>query len=467
MIDLLAMLPIFVLGWIVMRLLAPLGWVFEIAIGTGLGIGISSAIFFLLTWGGVASRASIISVEAALLVIAGLLLFLRKRPRESQPASAQPAWIWAFRIAALIALALVAADFSQSLAANPDGGYDAAAIWNLRARHLAAGAAAWHNAVSSSAGANHPGYPLLVSGFIARTWTLFGDFRSSTPAALSGIFTLSTVAALAASVWMLAGEALGWLAALVLLATEGFVSQASIQYADIPLSFYLLASVAVLAIAQARQWPPPLVLLAGLLAGMAAWTKNEGLPFLALIFAAALWRGGVRSAKWLAAGIAPMLILTLAFKFRLVQGTESMFPSTLSQALKMMADFSRWSEIIASFARNFWELGFFWAHPLLLMAILAWACGFAPEARSRWWLFLAPIGLLAADFGIYLITMSGLIWHLGTSNNRVIVQVWPALLFGFFVLLRTPNVPMKNADPRQTAPRRKPGVAPAVSGSKR
>ncbi|MBZ5604168.1 MAG: phospholipid carrier-dependent glycosyltransferase, partial [Acidobacteriia bacterium] len=344
--------------------------------------------------------------------------------------------VWALRIAAVVALILASLDVAQSLAANPDGGYDAAAIWNLRARYLAGGPASWHFAVSDKTGTNHPGYPLLLSSFVARTWIVLGDLRSSAPAALSVIFALATVAVLAAAVAALEGEALGWLAALVLLATEGFVSQSSIQYADVPLSFFILSSIALLAIASQREWPPGLVALAGIFAGFAAWTKNEGLAIVALICVVALWR----RAKWFLAGAALPVILTLVFKFTLVAGRESMFPATAAQAFKMIGDVSRWSEIVASFAKNFWEMGFPWAHPLLLLAILAWAFGFAADARARWWLFVAPLGLLAADFGVYLITMSGLTWHLGTSNNRVIVQVWPAFLFGFFLLLKPSKV---------------------------
>ncbi len=436
MIDFLAMIPAFVLGWIFVRLLAPLESRLEVPLGLGLGAGISSAIFFLLTWAGVASRISTIGAEAVFIAAGAALLFRLKRPRQERKTAAPPSWIWILRIAALIAFALVVMDFSRSLSANPDGGYDAAAIWNIRARYLAGGPQSWHYAVSPATGTNHPGYPLLVSAFVARTWTLLGDLRSSTPAALSAIFTLATNSTLVAALWTLAGEVFAWLAALLLLASEGFVSQASVQYADIPLSFFVLSSVAVLAIGAARDWPPSLVALAGVFASMAAWTKNEGLPFLAFVFVAVLWRGGLRSAKCFAAAAAPVLILTLAFKLFVAEGRESMFPATASQAFQMIAASSRWSEIFASFARNFWELGPPWAHPFLLMAILAWAFGFAPQARSRVWMLLAPAGLLAADFAVYLITMSGLTWHLSTSNNRVIIQVWPALIFSFLLMLR-------------------------------
>ncbi len=447
MIDVLAMLPAFALGWIIVRLLAKLPWAVEIPLGIGLGSAISSAAFFLMTWAGVASRLAILSFELASLAAGSAILFRSGLKREAAKKKPQPAWIWALRIAAGVALILAAMDFSQSIAANPDGGYDAAAIWNLRARYLAGGAQSWRFAVSDASGANHPGYPLLVSGFIARTSTLIGDFRSSTPAALSGLFTLATLSLLFGAVATLAGEALGWLALLVLAATEGFMSQAAIQYADIPLSLAILASVALLAIAESRSWPSWMLALAGLFAGAAAWTKNEGLPFAGLLVIIALWRAGLRSAIWTAIGALPFVLVTFALKFFLVQGTESMFPSSVRQIAKMLVDLSRWPEILASFAKNFRDLGPLWAHPFLLLGVLAWALGFNANPQSRWWLFIAPVGLLAADCAIYLITMSGLTWHLATSNNRLIAQVWPTLIFGFLMLLNRFDSPGREARP--------------------
>ena len=439
MIDVLAMLPALVLGWIVVRLVARLPWAVQIPLGIGAGAAISSVVFFLMTWTGVASRIAILSFEAAGIVVGAALLFRVKHPAEASEKKALPSWIWALRIAAAIALILAAMDFVQSIAANPDGGYDAAGIWNLRARYLAGGGPTWRYAVTSAA-ANHPGYPLLVSGFIARAWTVIGDFRSSTPTALAALFAVSAIALLFGSVAMLAGEALGWLALLVLVATEGFMSQAAVQYADVPLSFAILASVVLLAIAESRKWPGSLVALAGFFAGTAAWTKNEGLPFAAFILIVVLCRGGLRSALWAAAGALPLIAMTFTLKIFLVQGTESMFPSGAGQFAKMLVDVSRWPDILASFGKNLWELGPPWAHPFLLLAVLAWAFGFT-AVRSRVWLFAAPLGLLATDCAIYLITMSGLTWHLTTSNNRLIAQVWPVLLFGFFALLKPLELP--------------------------
>ncbi len=435
MLDFLAMVPAFILGWIVVRLLAPLrSWVLQISLGVGLGIGITSSVYFLLVWIGIANRVTVLSAEIVLLAVAAVLFFRSKPAFQTPPQFAKPSWIWALRGALILGVCIFALDCSEGLTASPGGEYDAAAIWNLRARYLAAGAPAWKYAVSDKTGTNHPGYPLLTSGFIARTWTLIGDTRASTPAVFGLTFAVVTFGVLFGSVSLLAGEAIGMLAVLVLLASEGFVSQATAQYADIPLSYYLLSSLALLALSE---WSPPMLALSGAFAGFAAWTKNEGWPFVAFVCAIALWRGGRRALAWIAAGAAFPLVLTLAFKLFLVEGREGMFPATAAAALKMIVTGGRWGEIIGSFVGSFWTLGFPWAHPFLLMAILAWAFGFA---RKQWWLLLPPLGLLAADFGIYLITANDLTWHLNTSNNRVVMQVWPAILFSFFIMLRPPAI---------------------------
>ena len=435
---LLAMLPAFALGWTVVRLFKPhvpgfFGWTLEVSLGIGMGAGISSLIEFLLTWSGVANRFSLLGIEIVALAGAGFVL-ARRDPSPAEESSKNPSWIWLLRIAAIIASLLLVLGFSNTFTSNPTGEWDASAIWNLRAEYLAGGPATWRYAVSNYA--NHPGYPLLVSGFIARTWIILGNTGDAVPAALSLIFSLATLGVLSAALASIS-EALGWLAALVLLATQSFVAQSATQYSDVPVAFFVLAATAMLACAVARDWPPGLLALAGIFAGFAAWTKNEGLPFAIAIAIVALWRAR-SGVKWLIAGAAVPILAALALKQFLAQGRESMFPQSAAQAGKMIVDPSRWAKIIASFAHNIWSLGTPWAHPILLLAILGFAFGFLPRQSWKWWLALAPLALIAADFGIYLMSMADLDWHLGTSNSRLILQVWPAFLFTYFLILRAP-----------------------------
>jgi hypothetical protein len=181
--------------------------------------------------------------------------------------------------------------------------------------------------------------------------------------------------------------------------------------------------------------------LAGAFAGLAAWTKNEGLPFVLAAVVVAWWRAGGR-VVWMAAGTAPGVLLTLVLK-SMAQGTEAILPKTAGEILHKVVDPSRWWEVTASFARAFWEMGVWWAHPLLLVAVLGLVFGIVTwqEARARSWIVLPVAALMAADFGLYLVTTAELSWHLTTSNSRVLLQVWPALLFFVFLLFRPPTAP--------------------------
>ncbi len=462
----LATLPFIALGWMLVRLLLPpqapgsgwLRWAMEISLGAGLGAGLTSCVYFLLVWAKAASRASELGVEAVALALAAWLLVRRKQAEANAAPPLRFSWNWALRLAAVLGLLLFLMDFSQAIGASPDGEWDAFSIWNVRARFLAGGPSTWRYAVAAESsgkllGASHPGYPLLLSASVARVWMLAGDTSSGAPSALSLLFTLATLGLMCGMIAWMRAESAALLALLVALATEGFVSQAGSQYADIPLSFFILATVGLLAYAAEHEWPASVLALAGLAAGLAAWTKNEGLAFLLVAVAvvvwrawrrAGAWRGAIDPVKWMAAGAAPAALVTIAFKVWVAPpGGEAVLPKSFGEAVAKLGNGGRWGQVIGSFLRNLWDLGVWWAHPILLLALLALVLGFVrkQEARSRLWLLLPVAGLLAADVGVYLTTTADLGWHLATSNSRLLVQVWPAVLFVFFLLVRPPVTP--------------------------
>ena len=156
-------------------------------------------------------------------------------------------------------------------------------------------------------GAAHPGYGLLIPGAIARAWTLSGT--GDAPAAVGIVFTLAVVGLLLGAAGSFRGEASGLVMVIVLLAGEGFVSQAAIEYADIPLSLFILATISLLALAERHDWHPGVLLLAGLCAGLGAWTKDEGVPFLVLALMVGAWRVRRKVIAWMFAGAAPLVAL--------------------------------------------------------------------------------------------------------------------------------------------------------------
>ena len=465
LIGLLLFAPAILIGWSVVRVLVTrsvtgpvtvlrrLGWMgalLEISLGTGVGIGIVSILFFGLLWAGATGRAVVLSAEAVL-AACGVWLAIRRPAAKSEPGlAAQSPWIWLLRAAAILVLLFFALDAAKSIEAEPHGGWDAFTIWNLKAKFLAGGPLTWRNALAPVVGprdvlvgANHPGYPLLLPSAVASAWSIQGETASSTPAALALLFAFATAAVLCGAVAWLRGEAAGLLALLLLLASEGFASQTGSQNADIPLSLFLLATLALIALAGDHGWPGGTLLLAGFCCALAPWTKNEGWPFFILALAVVAWKGGRKAAGWMALGATPVVALLAAFKILLVHDSEGLFPTTLRQALADAIDLSRWMNISGSFVQSIWQMGTPWAHPVLLVAILAAALGLAPRARVRlqMWLAIPVLGLLAADFLFYLVTTAGLTWQLSTSNLRLIVQVWPALLLLAFLVIAPPALP--------------------------
>ena len=442
-VGLLLFLPAILIGWSAVRILRAVprealwtGALIEISLGAGVGIGVVSIAYFGLLWANVAGRAVLLSAEVAM-AAGGVWLAIRRRAVKSEAAPvARSPWIWLLRAAAILTLLFFAFDASKSMDANPHGGWDAFTIWNLKAKFLAGGSGSWRNAMAPVAGgalfgANHPGYPLLLPAAVASAWTMQGATASATPAALSALFAFATAAMLCAAIAWLRGEAAGLIALLLLLGTEGFVSQAGLQNADVPISFYLLAVLMLLVFASDQGWPRGTMALAGLCCAFAAWTKNEGLPFAILAVAVVAWRGGRKATRWMAVGALPVAALIAGFKFLLVPDREAMFPRTMGEALSKAADWSRWMQIAESFIQSLWQMGSPWVHPVLLVAILAVTLGLEPRSRvrQRIWLAVPIAGLLPADFAAYLVTTADLGWQLSTSNVRLLVQVWPSLLF--------------------------------------
>lgn len=427
-----------------------LRWIFVLALGFAVGAGFSSALWFVLLWMGLPATWLAVPLEA----LAGLVLMLlaaRRRnarvsegERDEAPQRGPNPWDKYLRAAVLLVVILLAADYSMTTSADPNGGWDAFAIWNARARFLAGGAPTWRAAVSPDLanrliGASHPGYPLLTSALIAQSWNLLGSMTPTVPAAVDLWFVFAVLGTLAGGVAWVMNETCGLASALVLLATEVYVSQAASQYADLPLSAFIIATAVLLYQAAQKQEWIGLAALAGMTAALAAWTKNEGVVFLLIAGVVALLqlRGKARIA--FCAGAAIPALVVVAFKISLAP-PDQQYVSAASQVIAQFTAPDRWIRIAGSFLSNLWEMGFPWAHPILLMAVLLYGAGLASREQRRrsLWSWALPVGMLAADFVAYLLSAADLNWHLSTSNDRLLVQVWPALIFSGFLMMNLP-----------------------------
>ena len=203
-------------GWFVARALTADLWagprwattLVEISLGCLFGPGLASVLYFALVAAGVATRVTVFGGLAALLAASATLWWKVTPAHFPAEASAgnprkQFPYIWVLWIAVALGAIFFLLDFQSASSANPEGQWDAMAIWNLRARDLASGGDFWRRAVSSELGGPgvaHPGYPLFLSGVIAIQWSAAGNFDQIVPIAASLLFASAPLILLGASV---------------------------------------------------------------------------------------------------------------------------------------------------------------------------------------------------------------------------------------------------------------------------
>jgi len=407
-------------------------WSLICGAGAAVGIGLTSVLFFFCG-SLLGMRAAALGIEVAVLAWAGYEVFRRRAPAP-QPAKKKqtPLLVYIAAIGLLVALAMATAAIATSWDANPQGDWDAWAIWNLRARFLASGGALAQRAWSPVLGrSTHAEYPLLLSSFVARSWAFSHSFSTAVPAATSYAFFLALIALVAGGIAALRGPVLGLLAALALASTPALLHQVPSQYADMPLACYFAGAI-VFALLDRP-------ILAGIFAGCAAWTKDEGVLFLAVILAvtAALKRRAVLATL---AGAAPAAAVAVIFKMWLARGNAGLLSTSLPGAGKRLADAGRYGVTLAAFGREFTGMGVGWYHPVLPLIALAVVLRFDRERRRDAAYCGALVGfLLLGYFGVYILTNNDLTWLLQSSLNRVLVQVWPVLVLAGFVALRVPQ----------------------------
>jgi predicted small integral membrane protein len=352
--------------------------------------------------------------------------------------------------AVLVVLLLATSAMSQAWDRNPQGNWDAWSIWNLRAKFLAPSggepgvakstmaARAWSPLLTGT----HPEYPLLLSGAVARCWglSLSGPVASdaapdSVPIAIGYLFFLSLIAVVTGGLAIARGAVAGLIAGLTLAATGALLHEVPSQYADVPLAAYLACTVVFLVIDR-PVW-------AGVFAGFAAWTKDEGAMFcvvlVVLLAGISVWdRPRRRDLPRVILGMLPGGLTFGLFKvFLAAHGTAQFSAGALSR----FANAGRWEVVLAGVGSQIASLGEGWLHPVLIVAAFAIGVGFrADSRRDSYFPALLCTALAVAMLGGYCVAMvtssDDAAWQTSTAAGRLIVQWWPLAVIAMMLWLR-------------------------------
>lgn len=429
----------------------------SLAVGLALGLSSCTYLVWLLVEG--PWRSGLILGELSFFVVAGgLLFFLWGRPIIATPQSPAPRpkrggllLRTGLLTAAVVALATGVTRFTYLSLAQPHGEVDAVTIWNLRARFLAEGNEHWRESLTNLLASHNQDYPLLLPASIARWWTYLGDNPAAVPALVAMLFTLATAGLVVSALGLLRSIGQGLLAGIVLLGTPFFIKHGASQYADIPLGFFILATLVAFSLLEEDPDQTRPLVIAGLAAGCAAWTKNEGLLFVVVIVLVRLlvvvpargWTACADEMRTFAAGLLPVLLLVGFFKTFVAPGLS---PILAQQGTAItwdrITDLNRYAGAAQAFVKKAVRFG----HPGIVVLLGYWMLVSRHEGATERLGFRTSAGavgfMLAGYFMIIIITPHGLEYQIATALDRLWIQLWPSAVFLFFLFVRTPEEAM-------------------------
>ncbi|HQB12287.1 MAG TPA: hypothetical protein PLX96_04860 [Candidatus Omnitrophota bacterium] len=341
--------------------------------------------------------------------------------------------------------------YSLTISLNVFGGWDAYYFWALKAKFMFRAPAEWQNLFSPDLFWTHPDYPLLLPGSLAWGWLWLGKEAFLWAPFLAIGFYLSCAFLL---IWYLTSTVsafTGYLGASFFLILGPCFFWAVHFYADVPLSFFI-AGATLTAIIALREKEEKLWRVSGLLSGLAAWTKNEGILFIlsfSCLLMAILFFEKIKSKRqfsrrlycFLSGAILPVLAILILKTFLGTTGDYLGSGRTLFDYLTLL--FSGWDRVllllnayrksVTSFTlwRGLW--GFF----LIAVFYLGFRNG---RSRYKW----VPVGiflLVNLGYAVAILTSPyNLEWQIQTAFERLLLHTVPLVLaFSFETLALSPN----------------------------
>jgi hypothetical protein len=446
-------LAVFILPLLTGILLAHLVWpdrtlrgvLLKGSLGIGIGLGAQSLVYFayLLLFAG-QNWFIVIQLGAFMAVLVLTVRGERKHGYRILPVGWRPQLAGSGGV--LVSIAGVVFLISILSTANyllrrRQGDWDAWMMYNRAARFAYLDQAHWLQSFSPRMDPLfHADYPLLLAMNIASGWQALGRDTAGVPMVQSGLFAIGCVGLIASSVGSVKSIGQAALAVIVLWGLPVFVNEGARQTADVPLAFYILATGSLLFM-YALHPHPGFLALSGLTAGLAAWTKNEGavlvigasLALLVVIRGHFAWRSLISYG----AGLAAPLAVLLYFKIYLAPPGD-MLSGGAARLGQQASDLARHAEILRYFWREItgfgsWGIGLLSSLgiiPILVLYYAVFHAAISPAGRKASSAVAAILGVeLLGDYGAFLITPYDLTWHLSYSTERLVLQIFPLLLF--------------------------------------
>jgi hypothetical protein len=327
----------------------------------------------------------------------------------------------------IMCVALSAFVFTNYVTSRPQGALDAWSVWNRAARFVHRDPENWTATLSPDLPLlRHADYPLLVPLNVAWGWDAVGNETLRTPMVQAGLFTFASIFLLFSAIALTKSIGQASLACIVLIATSGIVPSGTLLIADVPLSYFILAS-AVLMYLFTCENDLRLLSLSGFMAGLGGWTKNEGLIFIAASFFSLSIAASANFKKALAYYLSGLLApLAVIGYFKLLAPPNDLAANMDGGLIEKILDPSRYEMIFNSFLSGILKPEALF----LFLYLLILGIGVTQTNRRGSAVLATLLVLQILGYGfVYLITPYDLSWHLMTSQARLIFQVIPLAIF--------------------------------------
>jgi hypothetical protein len=330
-------------------------------------------------------------------------------------------WIECLAVAAMLAAPVLWLPYERLMPLSSRG-WDAWAIWLFKAKAFAADGGVKMFLERAGEFNAQPSYPLLVPLYGAFLLKLGGTDQAAK--AISPLFFVALLGAF----YSLAGRFASRPVALVFTAMLANLHMVNITafelagYADTTLSVYLLLGAGFLYAWYREDRAEDLVLAAGF-AGLAAWTKNEGIYFVAAVGVLVVAR---RPRAWRVVAVVGAVTVLPWMVLRQVYGVpgSDLWTGRLNWA-------NLWPGLL-SFGKAF-DLG---RYNLTFWLLAVGVALYRRVELDHRWLVLPGLVVwqLGGLLGAYLAGRNELQWWIGTSLDRVLAQVAPLALLGAAVV---------------------------------
>ncbi len=417
-------------------------WVLKVSLGTGIGLGISSVLYFvyLLAFAG---KPWFLFVEIPMAVIVLFFTWQKLKPRrhgDTEKKQLRPFQTWMLILAGIVFLttALGILNYARQRAL---GDWDAWMIYNRAARFLYRDQTGWRESFPQEMSVIfHADYPLLLASNNASRWDILNKETPYVPMFQSVLFAFTALGLIFGAVGRFKSAGQASLGLILLAGVPFYLLEGGRQTADLPLAFFFLATV-VFIFSYYEEKRLSLLVFAGFSAALAAWTKNEGLLFLlvsgVIVAINELRLRSLRGILYFVAGSVIPLCVALYFKVALAPASE--FTSGgLSKIMQDILDPAR-HQIILTYFKNIFLFNSGWFRvgilPILCIYFLVFH-SHKPQAFVGFAIFTLQI---IGYYAFYLISPYELDWHLSSSIDRLFIHVYPTILFVTLIASQTPE----------------------------